>query len=125
MKANFYTDKDKARDLSNPQVIDFKIKGSLARLPAELQEEGREILKRRVLWCLDRASKLTEAAEDSIYIDDDSRVSQYLAIEENIDREFKTYQALKLELEGTEPDREDFEETVEAYTNLMGAAFND
>ena len=125
MKAKFYTDKDKARDLSNPQIIDFTIKGSLARLPEELQEEGREMLKRRVLWCLDRASKLTEAAEDSIYSDDSSKASQYLAIEENLDREFKTYQALKLELEGTEPDRADFEETVEAYTNLMGAAFNE
>ena len=120
MKAKFYTDKDKARDLSNPQIIDFT-----ARLPEELQEDGREILKRRILWCLDRASKLTEAAEDSIYSDDSSKASQYLAIEENLDREFKTYQALKLELEGTEPDRADFEETVEAYTNLMGAAFNE
>ena len=105
-------------------IENFTIHGSLARLPKELQEEGREILKRQVLWCLDRASKLTEAAEDSIYSDDSSKASQYLAIEENLDREFKTYQALKLELEGTEPEREEFEDTVEAYANLMEAAFD-
>ena len=100
------------------------IKGSIAELPEELQEEGRELLKRRVLWCLDRASKLVKASEDSIYIDDDSRASQFLAIEENIDREFETYKALKLELEGVEPDLAEFDETVEIYTNLMEAAFN-
>ena len=105
-------------------IENFTIHGSLARLPDELQEEGREILKKRIIWCLDRASKLTEAAEDSIYSDDSSKAFTYLAIEENIDREFHTYQALKLELEGTEPDRADFEETVEAYTNLMEAAVN-
>lgn len=103
----------------------FTIKGSLARLPEELQAEGRELLKRRILWCLDNASKLVKASEDSIYIDDDSRASQFLAIEENIDREFETYKALKLELEGVEPDLAEFDETVEIYTNLMGAAFND
>lgn len=100
------------------------IKGSLARLPEELQADGREILQRRILWCLGRASKLTEAAEDAIYIDGDSRAPQYLAIEENLDGEFERYQALKLELEGTEPGRADFEETIEAYNYLMEAAFN-
>jgi len=105
-------------------IENFGIHGSLANLPEELQAEGREILKRRILWCLDRASKLVKASEDSIYIDDDSRASQFLAIEDNIDREFQTYKALKLELEGVEPDLADFDETVEIYTNLMEAAFN-